>query len=104
MITPRVVRNLAIGAPERGEIRGGTELTPGSPPLRVQGSGKLALAPSGARTPGAQGDAPAAEIATEVMPEPPPPAASAAAPAPAPAEVSPAAARPGIAIKPVGAR
>lgn len=74
LITPRVVRNLAPDAGDRSEHAGGTESGVGSPRLRLQGTGRMQMPPSGA--PGrAQPAAPVAE------PEP--------APAPAPLQVDP---------------
>ena len=46
LITPRVVRNLATGTPDRAEHAGGTESAIGAAPLRVQGAGKIALPPT----------------------------------------------------------
>ena len=45
LITPRVVRNLATGTPDRNEHAGGTEAAIGAPPLRMQGPGRIALPP-----------------------------------------------------------
>jgi general secretion pathway protein D len=56
LITPRVVRNLATGTPDRNEHAGGTESAIGAPPLRVQGPGRIALPP--ARGPGRAGASP----------------------------------------------
>ncbi len=77
LITPRVVRNIGNGAPERFEYPSGTETSLGAPPLRVRGSGRVSLAPGGA---GAS-PSPAPEAETEQEPTPaevPPPAAPAA--------------------------
>ncbi len=70
LITPRVVRNLATGTPDLHEHPGGTEAAVGSPPLRVQGAGKLAM-PAG---PGARrgGDTPGVELPQASEPEPAP--------------------------------
>jgi general secretion pathway protein D len=43
LITPRVVRNLAPGAAERGEIAGGTENGVGAPRMKVQNDGRIVL-------------------------------------------------------------
>lgn len=70
LITPRVVRNLAAGTPDRSEHVGGTEAAVGAAPLRVQGSGKLAMpAAGGARRNSAD---PALEPAAPAEPEPVP--------------------------------
>lgn len=70
LITPRVVRNLAIATPDRNEHLGGTEAAVGALPLRVQGAGKLAMpAGGGARR---TGDAPNTEQVQAPEPEPVP--------------------------------
>ena len=70
LITPRVVRNLAIATPDRNEHLGGTEAAVGALPLRVQGVGKLAMpAGSGARR---TGNAPSTEQVQTAEPEPEP--------------------------------
>jgi general secretion pathway protein D len=46
LITPRVVRNLDPGIALRSEQLGGTEKSVGTPPLLLQGDGKLSMAPS----------------------------------------------------------
>ncbi|OYU00180.1 MAG: hypothetical protein CFE40_02385 [Burkholderiales bacterium PBB1] len=81
LITPRVVRNLATGTPDRHEHLGGTEAAVGSPPLRVQGPGKLAM-PAG---PGARrgSDASGVEAPQASEPEPVPDAAAPPSPSPA---------------------
>lgn len=83
LITPRVVRNLATGTADRHEHLGGTEAAVGSPPLRVQGPGKLAM-PAGSGVRRAAGTSGAeSPQATEPEPTPdapPPPAPGAAAP------------------------
>ena len=82
LITPRVVRNLVTGTPDRNEHLGGTEAAVGAPPLRVQGVGKLAM-PVGSGVPRG-GAAPNPEqpqaIEPEPVPEAPPPPPAAAAP------------------------
>jgi general secretion pathway protein D len=72
LITPRVVRNLAIATPDRNEHLGGTEAAVGALPLRVQGAGKLAMPAGGG--PRRTGDAPNTEqVQTpESEPEPEP--------------------------------
>lgn len=97
LITPRVVRNLNPATPERNEHAGGTEAAVGALPLRVQGTGKIALPPSAG---GRRGPAPAAapaELAevpeasdAEGVAEPP----ADAPPAPPPAPPPPAASAP----------
>lgn len=96
LITPRVVRNLNPATPERNEHAGGTEAAVGALPLRVQGTGKIALPPSaGGRRGPAPSAAPAelaevpetsdaggaaeppADVPPAPPPAPPPPAASA---------------------------
>lgn len=49
LITPRVVRNIDAAAAARFEYASGTESAVGSAPLRLQGSGRIALPPSGPR-------------------------------------------------------
>ena len=82
LITPRVVRNLATGTPDRNEHAGGTESAIGAPPLRVQGAGKVAM-PVGSGVPRG-GAAPNPEqpqaIEPEPVPEVPPPPPSPAPP------------------------
>lgn len=78
LITPRVVRNLATGTSDLHEHQGGTEAAVGSPPLRVQGPGKLVMpAGNGARRGGdASGVEPPQASEPEPVPEvpvPPPP-------------------------------
>lgn len=70
LITPRVVRNLAIATPDRNEHLGGTEAAVGALPLRIQGPGKLAMpAGGGARR---TSDAPNTEQVQTPEPEPVP--------------------------------
>jgi general secretion pathway protein D len=77
LITPRVVRNLAIATPDRNEHLGGTEAAVGALPLRVQGAGKLAMPAGGG--PRRTGDAPnteqvqTPESEPEPVPDVPPP-------------------------------
>ena len=81
LITPRVVRNLAQGPDERYEHAGGTESQVGASRLRLQGTGRMALAPGrggprGPSAPAAAGEP--AEAAAEqqvdtMAPAPPPP-------------------------------
>ena len=85
LITPRVVRNLAADRTEHSEHAGGTETSVGSPRLRLQGAGRMAMPlpatparPRPATPP--QGEAPEA-----VAPEPEPEPAPASVPAPTPA-------------------
>lgn len=82
LITPRVVRNLPIGSPERNEHRGGTEAAVGAPPLRVQGAGKLVMPAAGGALRGSgepNPDQPQA-VEPEPVPEAPPPPPAATAP------------------------
>jgi general secretion pathway protein D len=84
LITPRVVRNIGGGAPDRREVGAGTESSMGAPPLRVRSSGLLALSPSS--SPGAPtSSAPATDRAppAETREEEPAPLAPPASPAPA---------------------
>ena len=83
LITPRVVRNLAAGTPDRTEHLGGTESAVGAPPLRVQGPGRIELPPAGGarRAAGPGSDQPEALEAEPVPTVPADPA-----PPPAPAE------------------
>ena len=81
LITPRVVRNIAQGPGERYEHAGGTESQVGASRLRLQGTGRMALAPGrggprGPSAPAAAGEP--AEAAAEqqvdtMAPAPPPP-------------------------------
>jgi general secretion pathway protein D len=77
LITPRVVRNLAIATSDRNEHLGGTEAAVGALPLRVQGAGKLAMPAGGG--PRRTGDAPnteqvqTPESEPEPVPDVPPP-------------------------------
>jgi general secretion pathway protein D len=84
LITPRVVRNLAQGPLERQEHAGGTETQVGAARLRLQGTGRMALAPGrGAPVRGsAATPVPEAEPPQELPaePAPPPPAAPQRAP------------------------
>lgn len=75
LITPRVVRNLATGTADRHEHLGGTEAAVGSPPLRVQGPGRLAMpAGPGVRRGGdASGVEPPQATEPEPVPDAPPP-------------------------------
>lgn len=84
LITPRVVRNLATGTPDRHEHLGGTEAAVGSPPLRVQGPGKLAMPAGNGVRRGA--DASGAESPQVTEPEPVPDAAT---PPPTPSPATP---------------
>lgn len=80
LITPRVVRNIgASGA--RYEYRSGTESSPGAAPLRLHGSGQVAMAPStSAATPTTTATrASPADRAAAVESEPAPPVAPAPA-------------------------
>ncbi len=77
LITPRVVRNIGGGAPNRYEYASGTETAVGAPSLRMRGPGRVAQAPSSA------GGRPASPAAAPA-PEPAPPPAEAAPPAPVP--------------------
>lgn len=70
LITPRVVRNLAIATPDRNEHLGGTEAAVGALPLRVQGAGKLAMPAGGG--PRRTGDSPNTEQVQTPEPEPEP--------------------------------
>jgi len=70
LITPRVVRNLATGTPDRNEHLGGTEAAVGALPLRVHGAGKLAMPAGGGVRRG--DDASDPEQAQEPEPEPEP--------------------------------
>ncbi len=70
LITPRVVRNLATGTPDRAEHLGGTEAAVGALPLRVKGVGQLAM-PAGGGVPGTVQPA-AAESEPEPEPSTPP--------------------------------
>ncbi len=78
LITPRVVRNLAIATPDRNEHLGGTEAAVGALPLRIQGAGKLAMPAGGGarRTSDAQNteqvQTPEPEPVPDVPPPPPP--------------------------------
>lgn len=73
LITPRVVRNLATGTPDRNEHAGGTEASVGAPALRVQGAGKITLPPASGTVRGSTSTADGAE-ATEPEPDPAAPA------------------------------
>ena len=70
LITPRIVRNLAIVQAGPSEFAGGTETLVGSPALRLHSQGKMAMPPqSPPRAPGAapipeQGDTPTDPPAT----------------------------------------
>ena len=77
LITPRVVRNIGGGAPNRYEYASGTETAVGAPSLRMRGPGRVAQAPSSA------GGRPVNPVAASA-PEPAPPPAEAAPPAPVP--------------------
>ncbi len=68
LITPRVVRNLALLPPDRNEHAGGTESLVGAARLRLQGAGKMVMPPAG----GAARRAPGA-AAAEGEPASPPP-------------------------------
>ena len=93
LITPRVVRNLAPDRAGQSEHAGGTESSVGSPRLRLQGAGRMAMplpaTPARPRpaTP-SQGEVPEAvapEPAPEPTPEPAPASASEPVPTSAPA-------------------
>jgi general secretion pathway protein D len=86
LITPRVVRNLANLSPDRNQHAGGTEAQVGSPPLRVQGAGKMAMPPGTGtrRATGAAEPEPEPEPTPEPSAQPVAPVAP-AVPAPAPA-------------------
>lgn len=75
LITPRVVRNLAIATPDRNEHLGGTEAAVGALPLRIQGAGKLAMPASGGarRTSDAQNTEQVQTPEPEPVPDAPPP-------------------------------
>ncbi|MBL0726173.1 secretin N-terminal domain-containing protein [Piscinibacter sp. HJYY11] len=79
LITPRVVRNLAQVPLERQEHAGGTETQVGAARLRLQGTGRMALAP-GRGGVVRNAAAPAPEDAPQEAAEPPPPVAPPAAP------------------------
>ena len=69
LITPRVVRNLALEAVAPAEYSGGTEAGVGAPNMRLQGAGRMAMPLPGA--PGLRPSAPAGEApAPEPVPEP----------------------------------
>ena len=72
LITPRVVRNLNPGAPERNEHAGGTEAAVGALPLRVQGAGKIAL-PLGSGAPAVADQPEVSEPDTAPAADPGPP-------------------------------
>ena len=83
LITPRVVRNLALEAVAPAEYSGGTEAGVGAPNMRLQGSGRMALPlpanPSPAAPPIRRRNPPATEVpASEPEPELEVPAAPAA--------------------------
>jgi general secretion pathway protein D len=75
LITPRVVRNLAIATPDRNEHLGGTEAAVGALPLRIQGAGKLAMPAGGGarRTSDAQNTEQVQTPEPEPVPDAPPP-------------------------------
>ncbi len=80
LITPRVVRNLAQAPLERQEHAGGTETQVGAARLRLQGTGRMALAPGrGGPVRNAAAAVPE-EAPQEAAAEPPPPVAPPAAP------------------------
>lgn len=96
LITPRIVRNLATVQAGQAEVAGGTESQVGSPALRLQGQGRMAMPPQlPARAAGAQG-APAAPAAAETeTPADPPAVPAQAAPAAQPVPGAGAASKPG---------
>ena len=74
LITPRVVRNLALVPGNRAELAGGTESQVGAPALRLQGQGRMAMPP--APTPGivaAPVDVPSDPPEASASASPPPP-------------------------------
>ena len=77
LLTPRVVRNLPAVASERNELPAGTDAQVGAPVLRLQGQGRMTLAPNGTR--GARPSSP-----DQTPPEPPPAPAADAPAAPPP--------------------
>lgn len=82
LITPRVVRNLAHLSPDRNQHPGGTEALVGSPQLRLQGQGRMAMPPAAAaRRPATPAES---EPEAEAAPEPAaaPPSAPAGRPVP----------------------
>jgi general secretion pathway protein D len=83
LITPRVVRNLALLSPDRNEHAGGTESLVGSAKLRLQGPGKMAMPPAGSAARRAAAAAPTEGEPAPPEPEPAPDSAPARPPAPA---------------------
>ncbi len=71
LITPRVVRNIDAEAATRFEYASGTELAVGAAPLRLQGSGRIALPPNAAKPAPSPDGEPPAEPQAEPQPETP---------------------------------
>ena len=69
LITPRVVRNLDALAAARYEYASGTESAVGAPPVRLQGSGRIAIPPGAG---GARGAQPEQAAQPEAEPAPAP--------------------------------